>query len=165
MNLKYFIGQMLNRLFLLLFVLFAWASVSAQSIKVQPYFTAVVVADIDSSMNWYSKMLDVTLRNRADNPDRGFKQAVLFNSALMIELVELTKGIAKDSLLRNYPAGTQSLGFNKIGFSVSDISAVFNELTAKQATFFGKMVTDPISRKRTFLIRDPDGNFIQFFEQ
>jgi len=151
---------------LFLFVpLFSSFATNAQDSKLQPYFAAAIVANIDSSISWYCNMLDLKQRNRFNNAERGYKQAILFNASTMIELVELAKGIPKDSLIKPYPQGSQGMGFSKFGFLVSDIDAIHSELEVKNAVFLGRMVTDGISKKRTFLIIDPDGNMIQFFER
>ena len=139
-------------------------SADCQNLKFQPFFTAITVKNIDSSINWYTKVLDLKIRNRVDNDTRGFKQAILINNNIMIELVELKKSISADSLLLTQSPGTQVLGIYKFGFTVPKIDSLFQHLTAMAITFHGKMVVDPVNNKKTFLVSDPDGNLIQFFE-
>jgi catechol 2,3-dioxygenase-like lactoylglutathione lyase family enzyme len=148
----------------ILFILFSF-NLNAQKLKLQPSFTAITVANIDSSVKWYTETLKLTLRNRVDNAERGFKQAILINAETMIELVELNKGIPLDTILKNLPNGTQVNGFYKFGFTAENIDALFKELTVAKIKFYGKMVSDRISSKRTFIIEDPDKNLIQFFEK
>lgn len=133
--------------------------------NITPSFAAIYVSNIDSSVTWYKQVFNLTQRNRTDNAERGFKQVVLINDIMMLELVELKKSIRPDSLLRSYPRGTWTQGVYKIGFTVDDMDAAHKELTAKNVKFFGKMVTDPVNNKRTFLVTDPDGNLVQFFER
>jgi hypothetical protein len=154
-----------KKLIILLFAILLKLSANNQTVKLQPSFTAITVTNIDSSMNWYINTLNLRLRNRIDNDEKGFKQAILINSESMIELVELKMGISIDTLLSKYPKATQSLGFYKFGFTVSNIDKLYKELASKNVTFYGKLVTDPIDNKRTFLITDPDGNLLQFFEK
>ena len=149
---------------LLLFLLFFSHSANAQTLEIKPAFTTLIVANIDSSINWYSNVFHLRVRNRVDNTVRGFKQAILINSTSMIELVELNKTISQDSLLSQSPQGTRIRGINKFGFTVSNIDSLYKDLLSKNVRFYGKMVTDPISNKRTFLVTDPDGNLVQFFE-
>jgi len=151
-------------LIVILFFLFSFAT-NAQKVELKPAFTALVVANVDTSISWYSKVLNLKVRNRVDNAERGFKQVILQNPEIMIELVELNKAISQDSLLRQFPQGTRIIGINKFGFTVSDIDVMHKNLKSKKVSFFGQMVTDPISKKRTFLITDPDGNLVQFFEK
>jgi len=146
-------------------LLISFSQLTAQTSKLQPFFTGLVVADVDSSIAWYSRVLGLKLRNRVDNEQRGFKQVVLINEEVMIELVELNKSISITSALENQSAGTKIHGFNKFGFSVPDIDSLFQQLAGQGVTFYGKMVVDPVNNKKTFLITDPDGNLIQFFEK
>lgn len=143
----------------------AYSSADSQITKLQPSFSAIIVANIDSSVNWYINTFNLTLRNRFDNSERGYKQAILISKQTMIELVELKTGITRDSLLNKFPQGTQLHGLNKFGFTVPDIDVLHKELTQKKVNFLGRMVTDQVSKKRTFLITDPDKNMLQFFEQ
>jgi hypothetical protein len=156
----------MHRTFNILFILLAFTlGARSQKLKLEPLFAAVVVKNIDSSMAWYSKVLGLELRNRVDNAGRGFKQAVLINKDIMIELVELTKFVSQDSLLRAQPVGTRILGYNKFGFAVKNIDALYQRFSAMQLKFYGTMVTDPVNKKKTFLLSDPDGNLVQFFEK
>lgn len=133
--------------------------------KFQPLFTAITVENLDSSINWYGKVLNLKLRNRVDNAARGFKQAVLQDKGIMIELVQLDKAVSGDSVLSAYPKGSTLLGFYKFGLLVADIQGLFNQLHSMAVNMHGKLVADPVSGKRTFIIADPDGNLVQFFEE
>lgn len=146
-------------------ILFAKQICRAQEFTFQPSFAAITVANIDSSINWYAKMLNLQTRNRVDNAEKGFKQAILVNKETMIELVELEAGISLDSLLSIHPKGTYAHGYYKFGFTVSNIEAVHSKFALMKVNFIGRMVSDPVSNKKTFLVADPDGNLVQFFEQ
>jgi catechol 2,3-dioxygenase-like lactoylglutathione lyase family enzyme len=148
----------------LLFVALFQKESSAQT-TFTPSFTALTVKNIDSSIQWYKEVLVLRMRNRVDSAERGFKQAVLINDKIMIELVELVKGISPDSLLTHYPKGTRIQGIIKFGFTVPAIDELYNKFQAKGLKLFGKMVTDPVNQKKTFLLEDPDGNLVQFFEE
>lgn len=140
-------------------------SVAVYSQKIKPYFSAIFVSNIDSSIAWYNKTLGTSLRDLTDTPERGVIQANLFNKNMLIELIQLTPSIAVDSILKNYPPRTKIRGFVKAGFIVTDIDDLWNRLKKEKTKFEGRMVTDRISNKKTFLVKDPDDNLIQFFEQ
>lgn len=131
----------------------------------KPLFTAIMVENIDSSVSWYGKVLNLKQRNRVDNAARGFKQVIMQDKGIMIELVQLDKAVSGDSILSTYPRGSALMGFYKFGMMVSNIDAVFQQLHAMAVNVHGKMVSDPVSGKKTFIIADPDGNLIQFFEE
>lgn len=56
------------------------------------------------------------------------------------------------------------LGAAKIGFIVRDIEALERRLRAQGATFNHGLVRSPQLGKRTFAVRDPEGNTVQVFE-
>jgi len=149
---------------LIIFQLLIVCSAGAQE-KPGPFFSALTVSNIDTSISWYSRVLDLKLRNRTDNPERGFKQAVLIRKDIMIELVEVAKTVMHDSLLNSFLPGTRITGVNKIGFRVKNMDAYLDSLLARGYKIYGRVVADPIDKKRTFLIQDPDLNLVQFFEK
>lgn len=152
----------MHKSILVLFVV-AWSHVSAQEVK--PYFSAIIVSNIDSSINWYKKVFDLKLRNRTDAPERGFIQANLENREMLIELIQVDSSLSRKGILAYHSQGTRIRGFMKFGFVVKDIGALFQRLKDQNIKFTGTTVTDAISNKKTFLINDPDDNLIQFFEQ
>jgi catechol 2,3-dioxygenase-like lactoylglutathione lyase family enzyme len=152
----------MKKLILILFVLKVGV-VHAQDFK--PYFSAIVVSNIDSSITWYKKVLGLELRNRTDAPERGFIQANLYNKEILIELVQVDSSLPGSRILEKYPAKTRIRGFMKFGFVVKDIEGLYKQLKDQNIKFTGTMVTDPVNNKKTFLINDPDGNLIQFFEK
>lgn len=153
----------LKLFFILAIALCAQHIAKAQTYK--PLFTAIMVENIDSSVSWYGKVLNLKQRNRVDNAARGFKQVIMQDKGIMIELVQLDKAVSGDSILSTFPRGSALMGFYKFGMVVSNIDAVFQQLHAMAVNVHGKMVSDPVSGKKTFIIADPDGNLIQFFEE
>ena len=137
--------------------------VHAQDMK--PFFSAVVVSNIDSSIAWYKKVFELQLRNRTDAPERGFIQANLHNKEMMIELIQVDSSLSQNRILEKHPQKTRIRGFMKFGFVVKDIDDLYKKLKDQNIKFTGRMVTDPINNKKTFLVNDPDDNLIQFFEQ
>ena len=135
----------------------------AQDMK--PFFSAIVVSNIDSSIAWYKKVIGLELRNRTDAPERGFIQANLHNKEMLIELIQVDSSLPGSSILEKYPQKTRIRGFTKLGFVVKDIDGLFQRLKDQNIKFTGRMVTDPVNNKKTFLVNDPDDNLIQFFEQ
>ena len=152
----------MNKAILFLFIVFC-SRVSAQEFK--PYFSAIVVSNIDSSVNWYKKVFGLELRNRTDAPERGFVQVNLNNTEMLIELIQIDSSLSRKEILEKYSQKIRIRGFMKFGFVVQNIDTLFQKLKDQNIKFTGKMVTDPVNNKKTFLINDPDDNLIQFFEQ
>jgi catechol 2,3-dioxygenase-like lactoylglutathione lyase family enzyme len=139
-------------------------SVAQQEIKVQPYFSAIMVSNVEQSSKWYGEIFGLSVRNRYDSKEGGYKQVIMHSPDMLIELIEVQSILIRDSVLVNKPKGTSISGFSKFGFMAPRFDELHQFLTDKKVTFAGRTVRDHVSGKRTFLIRDPDNNLLQFFE-
>ncbi len=137
-------------------------SVAQVSNKINPYFMAIIVNDMDTSLSWYIDILDLEVINQRDIPSRGLRQANIGRDRILIELIEINSSINPDSLMES---GSRLQGFFKYGFQVEK----FDDFLATMANKFQEndlpVVTDPNSGKRMVIISDPDNNRIQFFEK
>lgn len=133
--------------------------------EIAPYFSAIIVKDLNTSLNWYVEKLGFAVFNKTELAARGIKQANLTRAGMAIELIELGTAITQDTLLTNFSQKTKIQGFFKLGFQVRDFDKWMLHLEATKANFYGGVVKDPVSGKRMVLITDPDGNRLQLFEQ
>lgn len=129
------------------------------------YFSALIVNDIDSSMNWYTTSLGCELINQINLEERGIKQANLNCGMSLIELIEIKGSIDPSTILQNKPRGTRLQGFFKFGFRVADFDGWMSHLVQSKTHIHGSVVNDPNSGKRMVVLLDPDGNRVQLFEQ
>jgi len=129
-----------------------------------PYFSAVIVEDIDISIEWYSEVLGFEEIDRIDSEERGFSQANLRRGDALIELIQLENSLSPQDLLEDKARGTRINGFFKFGFSVKDFDLWVDHFEKSNVEFRGVVVEDPDSGKRMVIILDPDGNRIQLFE-
>jgi catechol 2,3-dioxygenase-like lactoylglutathione lyase family enzyme len=143
---------------------FAYTGCAQNEIKLQPYFTAIMVSNIDQSVQWYSDIFGLVVRNRYDSKDGVYKQVLMHSPEMLIELVELKSQLTADEALKDKPKGTGVLGFSKFGFLAPQFDELHKTLTDKKVTFAGRTIRDGVSGKRTFAIQDPDNNLLQFFE-
>ncbi len=120
-----------------------WILVSPHSISPQPppsaeptfvaqgAFIALVVTNLDASLEWYKSNLDLHLIKRGKSPRVAAETAVLGGHNVFVELIHYTgRSLAKH---------IQSHGIEARSFE------------------------DKKMRCRTFIVRDGDGNLIQFF--
>ncbi len=128
-------------------------------------FVAIIVSEMEVSLSWYRDVLGFEVMNQVSVPERGFKQANLFRGKMDIELIELNTTISQEEALTNHPATTRIKGIFKVGFQVNDFDEWFLHLSSKKVEFGGSVITHPDSGKRMLIIKDPDGNRIQFFEK
>jgi hypothetical protein len=153
---------------LLAFVLMAiTASAKVQNggpaIETQPYFVAVIVRDLDASILWYESLFRLSVARRESVPDRRIRMAILESSNLLIELIEDKSALVRTQLLEKSPEGTNIQGHFKVGFKVHNMDAFLKRLKVLKIDV-GRVYSDSASKKRNFLMKDPDGNLIQFFE-
>ena len=153
-----------------LYLLLLWLSTfyvgSAQSLSVpQAYFSALIVENMDSSLNWYTNILQFEVVNQLDLKERGLRQANLSNGETWIELIELSSSIGKKELEESFSPNLRLQGFFKFGFIVEDFDQWKDHFLAYQLIEKSSIVKDPNTEKRMLIIKDPDGNRIQFFEK
>ena len=122
----------------------------------QPYFSAFIVSNIDSSIYWYAEILGFELINKLENEQRGFKQSNLKRGEMLVELIELKTASVPENRVQ---------GIFKVGFMVEKFDNWIEYLKSKNVQFQGQVIEDPISGKRVCIVLDPDGNRIQIFEK
>ena len=131
----------------------------------EPSFVAVIVSDIDTSIAWYSRHLDLTLQDRTDRADFGFSQANLSNAAVHVELIQIKGSISADQVASAFGAKSRLQGVFKFGFRTGDFDDWLQRWKEAGVNFRGEVVSDPTSGKRMIIALDPDGNRIQLFEK
>jgi catechol 2,3-dioxygenase-like lactoylglutathione lyase family enzyme len=131
------------------------------AIQVTSSFVAIVTEDIDRSVNWYSSVFGLVVTSEVDN---GSDRVTILNSDnLMLELLQLQGSINRSQALDLHPDGTQMQGHFKVGFKVQSMDSWLSHLASLQVEV-PQVFTDAGTGKRNFLVQDPDGNLIQFFE-
>lgn len=151
-----------------LLCLFLTSSLWAQEVErpnLQPYFVAIIVSDLDSSLNWYQKKLGFTIENELRLPERGLGQANLTNGQMKLELIELATALAPSESIPDYGPKTKLQGLFKFGFTTPDFDEWMEYLQQQEVSFQGDVVQDPVRRVRMIIVLDPDGNRIQLFEE
>ena len=152
-------------LFLSLILIPIGASSQQDSIpELEANFSAFIVKDIDSSSHWYSKMLGFQVIDKKEFPEMGFKQSNLKRGNAFIELIELKSALLPKKAIPDYSAKTRLIGIFKIGFLVSEFDKLIDYLRQNKATFHGNIVVNKLTGKRMVIIKDPDENRIQIFE-
>jgi catechol 2,3-dioxygenase-like lactoylglutathione lyase family enzyme len=137
-------------------------SQDAKPFEQTPYFTAVIVKNADSSADWYQSVFELKLKKNIDDTQHGFRVRILESPHFVVELIENKSWLDPHTILKGQPEGTQIEGFFKIGFKVSDLDACIANLRNLKISV-DRIYTES-DKKRNFLITDPDGNLIQFFE-
>lgn len=126
-----------------------------------PSFSAIVVDDLAASVVWYEDVFGLTVSNQINQT--GANVTILSGNEFELELLELSGSVNRAETLDAHPQGTQIQGLFKIGFKVENLHAWLTHLETLQIPV-PQVYTDPATGKRNFIIADPDGNNIQFFE-
>ena len=132
---------------------------------IEAHFTAIIVSDIDKSIEWYKNGLGFEVLNRFDSEKRGFSQANLKTGNTILELIELKSSVRIEEIYPNYTKKTRLVGLFKTGFLVSKFDKWLQHFKKLKLQFHGNVVKDKKTNKRMFILKDPDGNRIQFFEK
>ena len=136
---------------------------STGGFRYEPYFNAVIVKDVDTSAAWYQSVFDMKVINRINDTAGGFRVIIMESSGFLLELIENKSWLDQKKMLADKPAGTRIQGFFKAGFKVPDMDACLKYLAGLKIVP-ERIYTDSKTKKRNFLIEDPDKNLIQFFE-
>lgn len=124
--------------------------------------SAIIVNDLETSREWYSSILGFELTNDFKSEERGISIANLSQGSTRLELIEIVGSVPPDSLSK----GTSRLqGIFKFGMRTGDFDVWAAHLIESDPSLQDQIVTDPVTRKRMLVIRDPDGNRIQLFEE
>ena len=137
---------------------------SKEDLAYSPSFTAIIVTDIEESVEWYKTIFLLEEINRFESEERGFIIVLLKKDEFTLELLELKNSIRPKEVIPDYNDKTKVQGLFKIGFKVNDFEGWIKHLKASDAKLLGDIVTDPTLNKKMVIITDPDGNRIQFFE-
>jgi len=121
-------------------------------------FFALVVADARQVGDWYRSLLGFRTLLERNQPERNLVAMLLEREGSMIEIVQRARGEAPgDEALFSRP------GIAKIGFMTSDLDALHGHLEAAGVRFNHHIVRPEGNPWRTFAVRDPEGNIVQFF--
>lgn len=126
----------------------------------QGAFFAIVVTDLDSSIRWYESKLGLRLIKEGKAPKVPAETAVLGGHNVFVELIHhdgksLSRLDNEASVPRLIKAGMV------VGQKDFDAMAVYLQKTGIETAIF----EDKEMRVRSFLVRDNDGNILQFFTQ
>jgi predicted enzyme related to lactoylglutathione lyase len=144
------------------FILFS-ISTTAQTPSYQPYFSAVVVSDVVKAAAWYGAVFDLKEKTRITDPNGAHDIAIMESGVMALELLQLKGSLTRKEILAGKPENTQIQGHFKFGFKVTDMNAWLEKLKRLKVEV-PRVYTDGATKKRNFLVQDPDGNLLQFFE-
>ena len=144
-----------------MFVFTAYCYAQDNEVTFQGNFTAIIVKDIQNSITWYENNFGFTVVNQTTIAERGLKQANLEFLGNRLELIELSTSV---DITEGGSKRILAQGIFKIGFTVSNFETWEDRFLDLNLITENDVVTDPITAKKMFIVKDPDGNRIQIFE-
>lgn len=122
-------------------------------------FYAISVQDIDRAVAWYTRYLGFATTSRGGNDQR--KGALLARPGALLELGEFNSAVAREDL-RPGLESHDVYGLFKLGFTTASLDEAYEFLQREGVEVFFSIVTAS-DGNRTFGVKDPEGNIIQFF--
>lgn len=136
-----------------------------QDLKLSPpeaCCSSVIVADLEQSKSWYTTVLGFELDTQFNNKERGIAIANMKHGKLRLELIKIANSLDRDSLNKG---SAQLRGLFKFGMRIADFDDWIRHLSSFLPDILAQVVTDPITQKRMVVLKDPDGNRLQLFEE
>jgi catechol-2,3-dioxygenase len=121
-------------------------------------FLALSVADIARQTAWYRDTLGFSVLSSGTAPNGTTKFALLEQGPALLEILEL-----KDAKSHGETPSYLVHGFFKTGFVVSAIDSIYATLRGRSVKMAYELGKTPNTVYRSFGVRDPEGNLIQFF--
>ena len=126
-------------------------------------FLALSVADLDRQVAWYRDTLGFVIHRQGTAPNRPVRFALLRQDSAYLELLQLPDAKPRAEVAGRAIESHQIHGFFKSGFIVKDIDAAHRRIKDRGVPLAYELGSAPDSPYRSFGIRDPEGNLLQFF--
>ena len=134
----------------------------------QPYLTAISVSNVDTLADWYRRILSFTHRKRMEFPEYELRIVFMERDGFLLELVEKRKSASLTTRLPDLEDDVFVWGFKKLAFLVGDACEFAASLKAAGVKILFDVTEQedwPGGKTKSFIIEDPDGNWIQFYEK
>ena len=125
------------------------------------HHVGVSVADLQGSIDWYSRVLGFELARTIDIPSLTAKVAVLRNGSMHVELFQVTGAKPPSEDRSGQHEDLNTFGTKHVGFVTDDVRALVKSLEARGAAIVS--VNDFRFGTNAF-IHDNSGNLIEFVQ-
>jgi hypothetical protein len=136
---------------------------NSQTAAVEGAFFGLSVANVDTVSRWYQDNLGLKVISNGEAPNRIAKFAILEGNGVLIEIIQHSKAQARKSIDPTINDAVQLHGIFKLGMLVRDIDAVYAGLKKREIVIAYDLMRAKDVPMRSFAVRDPEGNLVQFF--
>lgn len=114
-------------------------------------------ADVKLMSEWYQSSFQFKKKKSAEG------RMILEKNGFSLELIQEKNVVPENKL--TLPDGMRELArFSKFGFVVNNLDELFEQMKLKKIESVGGVFFDDRLKFRTFLVKDLEGNLVQFFE-
>jgi catechol 2,3-dioxygenase-like lactoylglutathione lyase family enzyme len=131
----------------------------------RPFLVALLVEDLGASRRWYEEVLGFPGSDDGGLPATGDMSGVILErTGFRLELIARKGSFAASSRLTT---GDEPLlrGIKKIAFVVDDLGVVAARASARGSTVVRGLHPSRYAGMRSMILADPDGNWIQIYDQ
>lgn len=129
----------------------------------QGTFFALSVGDVAAMSRWYQDTLELRVRVSGEAPDKIAKFAILEGSGALVELIQHSKASDRAVVAPSATEAHMIHGVFKVGMIVGDLDALYARIQQRRIAVIHELMPAKDLALRSFAIRDPEGNLIQFF--
>ena len=127
-------------------------------------FFALSVKDLNSTAAWYKQKLGFKEIKESASPDGKSRAIILDRDGIIVELIHHKQAVSGAAVMKGYKTYLVH-GIFKVGFIVDDVDHTLQRLKANGVPIANGPYTDQAMHMRSFMIRDNEGNYIQFFSK
>lgn len=130
--------------------------------SIRPSFIGLFVSQLDSTKSWYENKLGFkVMQYKKISPQLSF--AMLEWNGIWIEMIQNPKVAQRKRIAETFSGAAGVDGFFKLGFHVDNLGALEENLKIKGVKFKYPMMNNEEFKMKLFIIEDPEGNLIQFY--
>ena len=127
-------------------------------------FFALSVKDLNATAAWYKQKLGFKEIKQSASPDGKSRAIILDRDGVILELIHHSQAVSGRALMRDFKT-YRVYGIFKVGFVVHDVDHTLQRLKANGVQIANGPFNDEAMHMHSFLIRDNEGNYIQFFSK
>lgn len=130
---------------------------------VKPHLIALSVVSLDRSIDWYQLHFGFELTSKNQYPDYKLEIAMLELAGFRLELIQHGDSISPEAVLPDKANPATLQGIVKLAFWVDDVKGQAEDFRSANTVFKMDPSHDAESNTISFIVVDPDGNWIQLF--
>lgn len=131
--------------------------------RVNGAFFALSVSDAARISTWYRDVLGLRITSSGEAPNKIAKFAILEGDGVVIEIIEHSKAKPRNLIAPTAEDSYQIHGIFKTGVIVADIDTTYRAIKGKGVAIAYDLMPAKDVPMRSFAVRDPEGNLLQFF--